>query len=343
MKKLASFMLLLFLITLPHVLRAAPRSAEERREYYQRGRDALAAKNWEEAVRIFEQLWAEQHSYDVALSLGEAEFRLDEYRNAAEYLSFAAANMPASEKADLVQRTLKALERAKQEVGALTLIVDQPGASVQLDGKPLGRTPLPPIIFVDPGHHSIETTLSQFRPARIDLDIGRGDARTVILKLDPVVAAVASSQAPPSINSSRSPSSAPLPAARGAGHGKAIALITGGAITAIALTTSVVFAVKRSSAAKGAKAIAAAIPGGASACNRAEAPAACGELKRRYDDRNSDSRAVNIAIPVAVVAAAGTAVIYLAWPHKKVSGAWYWPVTPLIGQGTAGVLMSGRF
>jgi hypothetical protein len=273
--------------------------------------------------------------------MNAAEFRLGRYRNAAEYLAFATANMPASEKADLVQRTMKALERAKQEVGALTLIIDQPGASVQLDGKPLGTTPLPSVIFVDPGHHSIEATLSQFRPAKSDIEINRGDARTVVLKLEPIADATASSPAP--AGASVPPISAPPPAAQGGGNGKTIALITGGAITAIALTTSVVFAVKRSSAEKDAKAIAASIPGGVSACNGVEAPAACGELKQRYDDRNSDSRALNIAIPVAIVAGVGTAIIYFAWPQKKMSATWYPPVTPLVGQGTAGVLMSGRF
>src|SRR5690606_16970550 len=44
------------------------------------GIEAMEAKDWERAERIFLGLWAEWQSYDVALTLGQIELKLEKYR-----------------------------------------------------------------------------------------------------------------------------------------------------------------------------------------------------------------------------------------------------------------------
>jgi hypothetical protein len=341
MKKITALIVFVLTFTLTGTLQAAQRSAEERREAYGRGLAALDSKSWDDALRIFKELWDEQHTYDIALGLGEAEFRLKRYREAAEHLTFALQNIPPHEKLDISQNTTKTLERVKQQVGALTLIVDQPGASIQIDGRPVGVTPLPSLLFVDPGHHLIEATLSRYQPAKTEIDIDRGQAKAVTMQLE-----AAPSQPPPTTDPERAPNASTSPADKPhatSNKGRTITLIAGGALTAIALTTTIVFKVKSSSAESDANDLRATIDeSGPNACAEPQPIAACSELKQRQNDRNAANRVVNIALPITLVAAAGTAIAYLVWPepHRTTAHA---IVTPVFGRNTGGLLLTGRF
>jgi hypothetical protein len=341
MKKITNLALFFLALVLPGTLAAAPKTAAERRDAYARGEAAFDAKNWEEASRIFKELWDEQRTYDVAVSLGQAEVRLNRYRDAAEHLTFALQNMPPTETLELSQKTAKALDRAKQEVGALTLLVDQPGASVRIDGKPLGTSPLPSVVFVDPGHHLIEATLSKYQPAKTEVDFNRGEAKAVTMKLEPAADAPAAPPLMPDV--STAPPTPVEPATHHGHQGKTIALIVGGTVTGIALTTTIVFAVKRSSAQSDVDKLGASIEGGPDTCNGAQPAPDCQELKKRVDDKDAAARMLNVFIPLTVVAAAGTAITYFVWPGGESHAAGRPTITPLLAQHAGGLLMSGHF
>jgi len=161
-----------------------PSNIDARREAYRKGYAALEAKNWDEAYRIFKQLWLDQPAYDVALNLGQAELRLHKYRDAAEHLAFATTHFPAAEDKEVLDRGLKGLEQAKREIGRLILVVDRSGAAVRVDGNTIGTTPIDGEIFVDPGEHAVEASLAGFVTAAQPFQVTAGQSQTVVLKLD---------------------------------------------------------------------------------------------------------------------------------------------------------------
>jgi hypothetical protein len=348
MKRVRLFTLFLLLLTLATAAPAAPRSSADRRMAYEQGTAALEAKNWEEAYRIFSSLWAEQQTYDVALSLGNAELRLRKYAAAAAHLTFALENFPPAESRELGERATKALDRAKQEVGAVTLIVDQPGASVQMDGKVIGQTPLPSVLYIDPGHHVVEATLSGYQPVKQEFDAKSGEALSLALKLDPVAGAAATSALPPASTSEPQPAVPPAgteqPASRGSGKGKTIAMIAGGAVFVIAATTGLIYSGKASSAEDRAEEQVAIAKHQGNPCSSSAVNAnACLEARRAFEDRNNAARVQNVAFAVAGVSAAATAVLFFAWPSKRAQSARSARLRPVADFTSAGVTLSGAF
>lgn len=155
---------------------------EARRAAYQMGSDALKAKNWPEAERIFKQLWTEHPSYDVALGLGQAEFLQKKYRDAAEHLAYGIRNFPPREKPEALSVPKQALEIAKNHVGAIRIGVDRGGADVFIDGARVGTSPLEAVVFTEPGAHVVEARIADHSPTQQSVDAKAGEEQSVDLK-----------------------------------------------------------------------------------------------------------------------------------------------------------------
>jgi hypothetical protein len=93
---------------------------------------------WQRAYTSFLQAWRLKQHYQIAANLGRAELKLRKYRDAAEHLTYflreASAVGPDERKAAQAM-----LDEARAKVGALTIIVDRPGAVVLVDGVAIGR------------------------------------------------------------------------------------------------------------------------------------------------------------------------------------------------------------
>src|ERR1041384_1427691 len=153
----------------------------KRRAAFREGVAAIQAEKWDEAVAIYRKLWEEERTYDVALSLGQAELNSKKYRDAAEHLDFGLRTIPPREDAAVSERARHMLDVAKHEVGTLELKVDRTNAEVVIDGKAAGTTPPPPEIFVEPGPHTIEATSSGSTPIVQAISIGAGQQKTLNL------------------------------------------------------------------------------------------------------------------------------------------------------------------
>jgi hypothetical protein len=140
-------------LLVPRAALAQTQDIAARRESFERGERAIKDKDWEAAERIYMDLWQAQRSYDVALSLGLVELNLKRYADAAEHFQFGLTNIPPREKPELVQRMRDLFELAKQQVGAITVATNQPGAEIYVDSKSVGTAPLTSEIYVNVGTH----------------------------------------------------------------------------------------------------------------------------------------------------------------------------------------------
>jgi hypothetical protein len=326
-------------------LALAPRLAAQPSEgasAYQRGHDALVAKNWDEAYRLLRPLWPQQQTYEVALSLGQTELYLGKYRDAAEHLAAGLRIIPLNvqQRNEIATRAHEGLGQAKQHVATLALSVDKPGAEVRIDGHPVGRTPLESELYADPGMHTIVVSLAAHQDSRQVVSLPAGEERKILMQLGEAE--------PPKASTPENPTRASEPSERqdhdGGADAKTVAVISGAALSLIGLTTTIVFAVKRSNAESDIKDLQNRIDqSGPGTCEGPNPASECHELKQRLDDRDRASVGFNISWPITAAAAAGTAIMFFAWPASEHRTAPAAILTPLVGRDAGGLMLSGKF
>jgi hypothetical protein len=74
------------------------------------------------------------------------------------------------------------------KLGRLRIDCDTPGADVSVDGKTVGRTPLPGLIWATPGRHQVTASRTDAVPALETVDVQTGSTSTVTMRLIPLVA-----------------------------------------------------------------------------------------------------------------------------------------------------------
>jgi hypothetical protein len=81
----------------------------------------------------------------------------------------------------------RALAAISDLVGSLVLSVNQPGATVAVDGENIATTPLTAPLTVDQGKHTLSVQKPGFDPAERPFEIGGGTSLIITLELSPEV------------------------------------------------------------------------------------------------------------------------------------------------------------
>ncbi|WP_437690151.1 PEGA domain-containing protein [Sorangium sp. So ce176] len=146
----------------------------------------LAGK-YQEAEEALLVAWELNPTFDVAYNLGNTEYKLKKYKEAAQYLSFALKNWPLLKGvAKLRPRAEQWLAESRAQVGALKVSVTVAGAEVLVGGKRVGRAPLEGEVFVDPGEHRVEAMHLDYEPASQTVSVAKGGTAEVKLAITPV-------------------------------------------------------------------------------------------------------------------------------------------------------------
>ena len=165
-----------------------------------RGRELYASGKKQQAYEMFKAAWDIRRSFDVAGNLGIVALELGKMREAAEYLSFWKANAPVAETRQRVAMIEARLAEARKEVAAVRVEVRRgggsvgaesaagsaDGATVLVDGKVVGRAPLPGEAFLDPGKHAVKVRLPGYADAQKVIEGRKGFTETVTLVLEPI-------------------------------------------------------------------------------------------------------------------------------------------------------------
>jgi hypothetical protein len=154
-------------------------------ELYRQATRLYAARRLSEAEPLYRRAWELQQSYDIASNLGALELELGEPRLAAELLAHALANFPARGRGEERAAIEARFAAARKLVGTLRVTVGVAGAEVRLDGRPVGRAPLPSEIFVTPGAHVVEASFPGYADMRLELRATPGVTLAVRLPLAP--------------------------------------------------------------------------------------------------------------------------------------------------------------
>lgn len=155
------------------------------KDLHKKGQKSFDVGDYRAAYEAYLAAWNLQKSYDIATNLAQSEMETARFRDAAEHLTYALANLPVAGKADKLRATIQAvLDKAKKEIGVVTVRVNVPGATVTLDGRPLGIAPLPEQIFVDPGDHVIAASAPDMLAPQQRVHLDKGGTSLVMLTLE---------------------------------------------------------------------------------------------------------------------------------------------------------------
>jgi hypothetical protein len=323
-RRLASVVLVCFAalaIALPSS--AAPKKKEDpnyRQVQYRKAHEAMQAKKWDEARLLLLDLWRRARTYDVAASLGQAEYWLKNYGAGARYIVFALENLPPGEDSDTVRRLNAGLAELKKHVGAFKVVVDEPGAEVVLDTELVGTAPLASVVYVDPGPHSVEARSPGKPPVEVKVEAVVGETYTLELRTEtPRVPRGSSATAPrptsPSPAAATSDAGAP-PAAVKQSRSVVPLLVTGG-IALSAAGAGVAFTLFANDRSARIEELGERV--GPSGCHTVQT-ADCRKLADHVDRRDLDRRLALASFVTSGVAVA-TSVVYLLFPVTRSQGA----------------------
>jgi hypothetical protein len=155
---------------------------DRRRTLYQQGKEAIKAQHWVDARSKLTDAWTIRPSYDVALSLSQAEFNLGQFAESAQHLAYYFRNVSAKENENNLANARQAFEVAKAKVSSVQVTAPK-GAAILVDGKEVGTAPLDTSTFVRPGKRIFEARLGAAK-AEQELQAVAGQEQQVALKLE---------------------------------------------------------------------------------------------------------------------------------------------------------------
>ncbi len=284
--------------------------------FYQQGNVEFEKKNWPAAEAAYLKAWALNRTFDVAANLGEVEFHLGKWRNAAEYLDYSLRTAPPSSKPAQRERTTHFFEEVKDKVGVLHLHGNVEGATVSINGKSLVADDVGHDVFVDAGPMTVVAKRPGYTEARASVDVKPGATSDVALNIEPLPQETKS--AIPLILLSAA-------SAAGLGVGIAMTVVSNGKSTdAVAQRTKILQdggqCVKPGSAFVG----------------------ACGEMKGALETLDSTATAARIAYVASGVLAIG-AITYALLPQPKPASTGWVRAVPSIGSSGGGIVVLGAW
>jgi len=289
--------------------------AKQAEEHYLRGKALLKSGDVKGAYLEYKASFDLKQSYDIAANLGNLELDQGMPREAAEHLAYALRTVAVNVPEDRVNAMRGLLEKARRLVGGATVKVNIDGAEVLVDGRSIGRSPLPEEIFVDPGKRKIEARLSPYTSAQKTIEIAR--AATVPVELTLVLptamssstAAAPSGSAPPLSTSGPAKPKSMIPvgvgiatAAAGLGLGIVGLVLSGSKASRVDLLQSALTEVD--------------VQGNRSVCASNKPPAECADLDSALVAKGSFRNLAIVGFATAGVAALAT-VTWVLLPRPK--------------------------
>jgi len=328
MKRFATGLGLLVILASCGIAAAQEGADTEAREQFDTGVELFEAGKFEQASVAFARAYELKPSYKLLYNVGQVENELGHFANALDaYTRYLAEGGDQVEKARLEQVRAE-IKRLNKLVGMIAIEGAPPGATVFIDERRKGNTPLPGPMFVDLGEHHVQVKLGAEELHRELVKVAGG--QQVVLKIESG-GAVGTAPA----------DAAPPPAGEEQGEGSSVPATTE---KPKRIWTWVAFGVG------GAAAIGAVITGGLtmgkakdlkSDCEGNVCPAgSSGEL----DSAKALGNATNALIVVAAVGVAAGVVLYFVEPKwsKNESAVEVAPVAAPTADGGALALV-GRF
>lgn len=130
---------------------------------YRRGNSLYDQGKLDDAITAYESAWAHRRSVDIASNLGTAKLAKRAYVDAAAYLSYAIAHLPAGTRPEKVEKLRGQFAEARMMVLGIAVDSAPPGTHIEAGGKVFSDDDLKRPLFFEPG----QVTLVISAPGRV--------------------------------------------------------------------------------------------------------------------------------------------------------------------------------
>ena len=177
------FCFLLTLLTTPAWAQAIDaKKKEQARELFVRGVERMKVDDWSGALTQLEEAYQIAPYAVILYNMGIAYEQLDRPVDAVRTMNKVLAS-PGTLKSERVARAKESVAEQSKRIGKLTVAVSESGASIRIDGREIGKTPLSEPALVNAGTRYIEVFRSGFVPYRRELNIAGGSAEKMDVAL----------------------------------------------------------------------------------------------------------------------------------------------------------------
>ena len=158
------------------------------------------------ALEKFQAAYSAFPSPKLMFNIGQADRDLHRHLEALEAFEKFLADAPDASP-DMIADARKSISQLQKKLGQIQIDCMTSGADVSVDGKSVGRTPLPDLIWATPGRHQITARHESVAPAVEEVNVTAGVVSSVTLRLAATVAAapVLAPAAAPAIDLRASP------------------------------------------------------------------------------------------------------------------------------------------
>lgn len=314
----------------------AQEDAADAATLFKQGKELYGEGKYQEAYEAYNKAWELQQGFDIAGNLGNVEMKLGKYSDAAVHLRYVIANLPPSydpERRDAVlSRTKELLNEALTHVALVTVAIEPEGASVSVDGKEIGTTPLADELVLSKGEHKLVAKLDGHETLEHTIDAKGGSKETLRMSLK-------------AAGSGDVPKKPGEEGADSADDGPSIPIVIVGAVLGLgAVGAGIGLHVAAGGKASDREDLAASLSD-QSACGAAAPPPECQEISDLTDDESTFSAAGTALLIGGGVIVAAT-IVYLVWPRggdDEEPEEAALQLLPWAGPETAGIGISGRF
>lgn len=136
------------------------------------------------ALEKFNAAYDAYPSPKLLFNIGQADRDLSRPVEALDaFEKFLAAETDASP--ETTADAHKSVAELQGKLGQIRIACATTGAEVSVDGKSIGRTPLPELIWATPGHHQVTASHASAALALESVDVTAGSVLVVTLRLHP--------------------------------------------------------------------------------------------------------------------------------------------------------------
>ncbi len=151
------------------------KAKEEAATRFERGVKLYDAQDYAAALAEFEAAHRLVPRYQVLFNIGVTEKRLFRYNDAVRTLKRYLDEGGDKVLADRRQQVDKELAEIRALVAEVSVKVDGLPATVDVDGRTMGDTPLSSALLLPSGHHVVTATREGYDPARKEIDVVSGE------------------------------------------------------------------------------------------------------------------------------------------------------------------------
>ncbi|MDI7267200.1 MAG: PEGA domain-containing protein [Myxococcota bacterium] len=155
-------------------------SAAEARTRFERGVELIGQGNYATALGEFRASFAARANPAVRYNIGVCLYALGNLVGArTEFRRYLAETDPARITEERRAEVNDALAGIDAAVGLLDIRVSLPGASITVDGSPVGQAPLPEPVALMPGEHALSVMLAGYEPHTERVSVTAGERRAL--------------------------------------------------------------------------------------------------------------------------------------------------------------------